>query len=283
MMILIFGLKNVGSLLRRKKRKLIEIEVVPVRSVTKDPYFLILFREGNGAAVIHEKRPATESKDSKDARITSLEQKLQEAKEYMKIMSEEFEATREELQSANEEVFSSNEELQSINEELETSKEELQSTNEELTTVNEELQQRSFDLKEVSDLSKAIIETIKVPLLVLTTDMRIQTANKAFFSLFKTNIDRTEGHYFFEMEGGHWNIPGLKRKLIEIVDKNKSFESFQISNVFTSVGQKNLLFNAKRLDQIENKKMKLLIVIEDVTPTGGVAPKKKPKPERKGD
>ena len=261
----------------------IEIEVVPVRSQIKEPYFLILFRESNGAAIISEKKPAPKTKDSKEERIRALEQKLNEAREYMKIMSEEFEATREELQSANEEVLSSNEELQSINEELETSKEELQSTNEELTTINDELQHRSIDLKELSDLSKAIVETIKDPLLVLTTDMRIQTANKAFFTLFKTNVDRTEGYYFFELEGGHWNIPGLKRKLGDIVEKDKGFDRFQISNVFTSVGKKDLLFNARRLDQIENKKMKILIVIEDVTARGGGDSEEPAKPKRKAD
>ena len=253
----------------------IGIEVVPVKSPVRDYYYLILFREGHSSTIVTEKKPDSTRRDSKDERISKLEQQLNEAREYMKIISEEFEGTREELQTANEEVLSSNEELQSINEELQTSKEELQSTNEELITINDELQQRSTDLKELSDFSAAIVETIKDPILVLTTDMRIQMANKAFYTLFKTNIDRTEGFYFFEVEGGHWDIPGLRKKLLEIVQKNKSFDSFEITNVFTSVGEKNLLFNAKRLDQIENKKTKILVVIQDVTPASKPAKRKR--------
>ena len=99
--------------------------------------------------------------------------------------------------------------------------------------------------------------------------MRIQIANKAFYTLFQTNIDRTEGYLFFEIEEGHWNIPGLKSKLIDIIQKNKSFESFEISKVFTAIGEKDLLFTARRLDQIENKKIKILILIEDISSGGG--------------
>jgi two-component system CheB/CheR fusion protein len=180
-------------------------------------------------------------------------------------MSEEFEANREELQSANEEILSSNEELQSINEELETSKEELQSTNEELITINEELQRRNNDLKELSDFSKAIIETINEPILVLAPDTRIQMANKAFYAMFKTNIDRTEGHYFFELDAGQWNMPELKKKIDEIVQKNKSFDNCEITKVFPGVGEKTLLFNAMRMDQPDIKKNRILVVIQDMT------------------
>jgi two-component system CheB/CheR fusion protein len=244
--------------------KEIAVEVVPVKSPVKDFYYLILFKDGQ-ATTMTDKNVHNKAKDSKDEHIAKLEQQLNEAREYMRTMSEEFETTREELQSANEEVLSSNEELQSINEEMETSKEELQSTNEELVTINEQLQQRNNDLKEVSDFSKAIVETINEPLLVLTSDMRVRTANKAFYSLFKTNIDRIEGHYFFEMEDGQWNLPELKKKLGEMVHKNKSFEKVEITKVFSSLGEKTLLFNALRMEQEDDKKTRILLVIQDVT------------------
>jgi len=83
--------------------------------------------------------------------------------------------------------------------------------------------------------------------------------------MFKTTIDRTEAHYFFEMEGGQWNLPELKKKLGEIVQKNKSFENCEITKVFAGVGQKTLLFNAMRMDQPDAKKNRILVVIQDMT------------------
>src|SRR4030095_10913251 len=181
------------------------------------------------------------NEDPKKERLDKLEHQLAESREYMKTMSEEFEATREELQSANEEVLSSNEELQSINEELETSKEELQSTNEELTTINEELQRRNNDLKEANDMFQAIIQTINEPLLVLTEDMRVLTANKAFNAAFKTGVDQIEGNYLFEMQDRQWNIEELRHLLDDIIEKAASFENVEITRKFAIVGEKKLL------------------------------------------
>jgi two-component system CheB/CheR fusion protein len=242
----------------------ISIEMVPIKSPVKDYYYLILFREVITVVTQSSTVPA-KGKNTQSERIAKLEQQLTEARDYMKTMSEEFEATREELQSANEEVLSSNEELQSINEELETSKEEMQSTNEELLTINEELQLRNNDLKEASDFSHAIVETINEPLLVLGPDMRIRTANKAFYALFKTNVDRTEGHYFFEMENGQWNLEELRNKLLDIVHKGKSFENCEVTKVFSGIGEKTLVFNALRMDQDDSKRNRILLVIQDVS------------------
>src|SRR5204863_3462139 len=76
----------------------ISIEVVPLKSPVQDFYYLILFREVLiMPADNYTVNPATKSKtrDNKDERINRLEQQLSEAREYMKTMSEEFEATRE--------------------------------------------------------------------------------------------------------------------------------------------------------------------------------------------
>ncbi|HRH61323.1 MAG TPA: PAS domain S-box protein, partial [Chitinophagaceae bacterium] len=247
--------------------KEISIEVVPVKSPSNDFYFLILFKEmlSSGTQILETNNRRSSAKNSNEERITKLEQQLNEAREYMKTMSEEFEATREELQSANEEVLSSNEELQSINEELETSKEELQSTNEELVTINEELQQRNNDLKEISDFSQAIIETINEPLLVLRADMRVRNANRAFYKMFKTNIDKTEGHYLFEMQNAQFNIPELKKHLIDTAQKEKGPEVFEVTHSFHGIGEKILLFNTMRMEKEDNKKSRILLVIQDVT------------------
>ena len=53
-------------------------------------------------------------------------------------------------------------------------------------------------------------------------------------------------------------------KLIEITDKGKSFENFEITANFSMLGEKTLKFNAMRMEQ-ENHTRRVLIVIEDVT------------------
>ena len=88
-------------------------------------------------------------------------------------------------QNTTEEALSANEELQSLNEELETAKEELQSTNEELITVNDELQAKNAALAQARDFAMSIVETVRQPLLVLDTDLRIRMANGPSTGPFK--------------------------------------------------------------------------------------------------
>ncbi len=242
------------------------IEVVPLRPSSSEPFFLILFRDAPDNPV-HEKKIAKVSGDNhlKDQRIVELELELRELREHLKILGEEFEANREELQSANEEVLSSNEELQSINEELETSKEELQSTNEELTTINDELQHRNKDLKEAFEYTEAIVETISEPLLVLNTELRVKTANKAFYKIFQQKQQDIEGYFIYEMANRQWNITGLKNRLLEMISKSKSFENFEARHVLPELGERVILFNAIRMIFDDVQKNRILLVIEDIT------------------
>ncbi|WP_247233422.1 chemotaxis protein CheB [Telluribacter sp. SYSU D00476] len=245
----------------------VNLEVVPIKAPAKEPCFLVLFRETYDIKPVQVPATARQKtrKDAKDRRIEILELELREAREQMKSMSEEFEATREELQSANEEVLSSNEELQSINEEIETSKEEMQSTNEELITINEELYQRNIELKEAGEYREAIVETIREPLVVLTSDLRIKTANRAFYADFRVSAKETEGNFFFEIGNRQWDIPGLRKQLTEIIARNKSFDDFEVTHVFSHIGEKTLLISAMRMGQEGDRKNKILLVIEDIT------------------
>lgn len=263
--------KKEGILLTNNGRSYeISIDVIPLRSLSSDPHYLVLFKE-NGADTRGLTSPGPEpgtdnnKKGRGDRRLKHLEQEIQFARDQMKYITEEAEASREELQSANEEILSSNEELQSINEELETSKEELQSANEELTTINEELLHRNNELKDAAEYSTAIIQTMTEPLIVLNQDMRVRTVNKAFVDVFRTHSAGPEGNYFFEMAGGQWNIPELRTKLDNILQTDTSLHNFELTHTFPVIGQKTLLFNAMRISPENDKNGRFLLAIQDIT------------------
>ena len=242
-----------------------EIEVTPLKTPASNPHYLILFKELKRTLLpVQKEKGRKVRKNANEKRISELEQELTDTKEHLKIISEEFEAAQEELQSSNEEVLSSNEELQSINEELETSKEELQSTNEELITINEELQNRNVELKEVGEYKKAIIETIHESLLILTVDLHVKSANKGFYTNFHTNPKDTEGRYLFDLGNQQWNIPDLRRQLIEVQKNNTDLVNFEVSHKFPAIGHKIMLLNAQRIPMVENDAL-ILLAIEDIT------------------
>lgn len=245
----------------------ITLEVVPVKTPSAEACMLIVFRPETHPALPAPKSRQTPTyrNNEKDRRIQALEAELKEAREHVKSMTEDFEATREELQSANEEVLSSNEELQSINEELETSKEELQSTNEELITINEELQLRNNDLKESVDFTKAIVETIREPLIVLNADFRIITANQAFYTTFRLSVDEAEGNYLFETGSGMFDIQGLRTQLKKMIAKGLPFQNFELNHHFPNLGIKSLVMNAMSMNGEPGRKARVLLAIEDMT------------------
>ena len=243
----------------------LSIEVAPIKTNSKDIYFLILFKPGH-IIPANGKKGAGNGNKSDTKRITYLEQQLKEARNIIKIMGEEFDNNRDELQSANEEVLSSNEELQSINEELETSKEELQSTNEELTTINEELQMRNVELKESSDYSRAILETMHECLLILTSDLRIKIANKGFFNMFGVNKEDAEGLHLFDLGGGQWDNTELRNHIKKVQSGQAVYSGFEMNFHFERAGKRNMLVNTERLTINEGKNTLILLAIQDITP-----------------
>ena len=259
--------KDNVTLINNDTKEKINLEVVPIRHFESNAYYLILFKEVYQAPFGADKKTKKSASpdDTKDQQIESLQQNLKDAREGIRAISEGFEATREELQSANEEVLSSNEELQSINEELETSKEELQSANEELITINDELSHRNSDMKEAFEYREAIVETIREPLLVLNTELRVLSANRAFYENFLQKQNETEGFFINEIGKGQWDIPELKHHLSQIIFSEKKFENFEVAHFFSTLGQRTLLFSAMRMAFEEKKKDRILLVIEDIT------------------
>lgn len=224
------------------KPKEISIEVIPVKERSETIYYLIIFNP----VVAESKIKKGNSGVLSEKQLTSLQSQLKDAHGSIQFMTEDFEAFREELQSANQETLSANEELQSINEELETSKEELQSANEELTTINEELNIRNTELKGANDYTSMIIESLNDALLIMTTDFKIKSANKSFYQFFKLTPGQTEGVYLFDLNGGSWNIPALRKKLRSLQNRNTSFGGLEITQNFAPVGSRTFLMNGFR-------------------------------------
>ena len=156
----------------------VQVDVLPITSAAARPRsFLILFQNlaqsGDGKPAEPPALPKLTT-DEKERLIAQLRQDLNSTRFHLQSLVEERDARNQELVSANEEIQSANEELQSTNEELETTKEELQSANEELQTVNDELQQRNNILTQTGNDLANLLNSVNIPLLMLTSDLHIR-------------------------------------------------------------------------------------------------------------
>jgi two-component system CheB/CheR fusion protein len=239
---------------------MVSIEVIPVKADNEDKLFLVVFEESKDLYAVEPK-----GKISKDEVVKQLQEELTRVREDMRSIVEEQEASHEELQSANEEVVSSNEELQSINEELETAKEEVESTNEELMTINTELQMRNQQLAESYDYSEAMFTIIREAVIVLDNNLRIKSANAAFYKMFRVSEEGTIGNLIYELNNRQWNFPNLRQFLEKIIPENTEVENFKVTHTFPQVGEKVLLLNARRVLQKTHQLQLILLAIEDIT------------------
>ena len=248
----------------------ISIEAVPLPN-TLEPYYLILFHDNylndTDELVVSNKKKgsAKTKKDEKDIQIQLLEQELAQAREDMRSITEDQEASNEELQSANEELLSGSEELQSLNEELETSKEELQSTNEELLVLNHELVSLNEQVTDARNYSESIVSTLYQPLLVLDKNLRVKTANKAFYKTFKVNEQETEGVLIYDLGNRQWNIPKLRTLLEKILPQKKQINDFEVTHNFLSIGERVILLSALEITREKKEEKLILLSIEDIT------------------
>jgi two-component system, chemotaxis family, CheB/CheR fusion protein len=85
--------------------------------------------------------------------------------------------------------------------------------------------------------AEAIVETIRQPLLVLTGDLRVKSANQAFFDQFHVRPQETTGRLVHELGNGQWDIPRLRMLLDEVLSKASRWSISRSSmNFATSVG-----------------------------------------------
>lgn len=115
------------------------------------------------------------------------------------------------------------------------------------------------------DLSDAIIETVREPLLVLDGELRIQFANRSFHRVFQTSPKEIEGLLIYDVGGGEWDIAALRTLLQDILPNNSHFNDFVVDHPFPKLGQRTMLLNARRIVSGETKTRFILLAIEDVT------------------
>lgn len=243
----------------------IAVEVMPLKGgMAGQDAYVVLFDDG--ARPPRQEPPAPPLSIGGEAdEIARLAQELASTRQYLEAVIEQQEAANEELQSANEEAQSTNEEMQSINEELETTKEEIQSSNEELSTINEELTIRTQEMQLARDYAESIVESVRVPLLVLTEQLRVKSASRAFYEMFKVTPEATIGQRIYELGNGQWDIPDLRRLLEEILPLKRVLDDFAVSHTFESIGLRHMLLSAYRLAQASCHESLILLSLADIT------------------
>ena len=112
--------------------------------------------------------------------------------------------------------------------------------------------------------TQSIVDTVREPLLVLDKELKVVSANRAFYQTFRVTKPETEGRVVYELGDRQWEIPELRKLLEEIIPQSNAFDNYPVTHDFPVIGRRQMLLNARRLyDELGSQR--ILLAIEDVT------------------
>jgi signal transduction histidine kinase len=96
------------------------------------------------------------------------------------------------------------------------------------------------------ECTKAILNTVADPVVVLSTDQRIQSGNRAFYTLF-------------------FELASLRMKLKAMLAGSRAFEPVEVDQVFPGEGQRTLILDARPLTMPGHSERRVLVTFQDIT------------------
>ncbi len=121
------------------------------------------------------------------------------------------------------------------------------------------------ETKQARDYAEATLRTSPVPLLVLEKDLRVTTANEAFYQVFQVDPAGTEGRLVYELGNGQWNIPKLRELLDHVLPEHSAVRGFEVTHDFESIGHRTMLLSARRMGNQSGMPERIVLVVEDIT------------------
>lgn len=113
--------------------------------------------------------------------------------------------------------------------------------------------------------AQGIVDTIADPLLVLDSSLCVQAASRSFFETFKVDRYETIGQPLHELGNGQWDIPELRRLLVEVIPKTTVVVNYEVEHEFPDLGRRTMLLTARTLHHPDNHTHTMLLSIVDAT------------------
>ena len=117
-------------------------------------------------------------------------------------------------------------------------------------------------------LAEAVVDTVRDPLMVLDSALRVVSASRSFFQFFKTAKDDTIGRPVYELDSLQWNFGQLRESLEAVLAQKGSLEGFAVEQEFPGIGLIGLVVSARRIIREGDAPLLLLVSIRTPTPEG---------------
>jgi PAS domain S-box-containing protein len=115
------------------------------------------------------------------------------------------------------------------------------------------------------EYTKAILNTVPDPIVVLDADLHIQSANRAFYAMFQVSREAAHGLALRALNRCAFDLPELQRRLQETLDDDSTFQPFEIDCDLPENGQRTVVINACMLTLPRHPGRLALMSFQDVT------------------
>ncbi|MGD1154177.1 MAG: sigma 54-interacting transcriptional regulator [Syntrophales bacterium] len=156
-------------------------------------------------------------------------------------------------------------EMEELQTRLDATERRLQEASEILQAQIAERKRAEESFEKAQEYAESIVETIREPLIVLTPDLKVISANRSFYETFQVAPEETGGRFIFEVGNHQWDIPALRELLEEIIPQNTHFNNFEVDHAFPRIGRKRMLLNARRIYREGKCTDRILLAFEDIT------------------
>src|SRR6266699_2350295 len=116
-------------------------------------------------------------------------------------------------------------------------------------------------LDQTRNYADALFENAREAILLLDRNLRVISANSAFYHTF--HFDQ-EGQLIHQLGDGQGNLAKLRALLEDVIENNSRIDDFELRHSFQHIGERFIVLNARRIEPQVGRQL-ILLAIEDVT------------------
>ena len=122
-----------------------------------------------------------------------------------------------------------------------------------------------LEVRLLHEYAESIINTVREPLIAMDQDLRVVSASRSFYEVFKVTPKETVGQLIYDLGNKQWNIPKLRELLETILPEKATFDNYEVEHEFSTIGSRIMLLNARQIKRVWGKERIILLAIEDIT------------------
>ncbi|MFA7062260.1 MAG: ATP-binding protein, partial [Pedobacter sp.] len=125
--------------------------------------------------------------------------------------------------------------------------------------------QLGVEVQDAREYAENIVETVRKPLVVLDSGLKVLTANHSFYDTFKVTPEETIGNFIYDLGNRQWDIPQLRVLFEEILPNNTVINDYEVDHIFPGIDRKIILLNARQIFRKKIGSHIILLAMEDIT------------------